>query len=341
MKFVFILSFLSLFSSIFGQDDRNYLKTRPNSVEFDNKSRFRLPSDVVPTYYLVELYPAVDNGYEYSGNVQISINVLNEVDTFYLNAENIEIIDASLNELPTFRNVLDACNQIIQFQLIECTVNKMLIDTLTPGRQYSLYLNFKGKYGTDNRGLYKSTYKGGANDEIKQILTTHFGQQARRLFPCFDEPKFKAKFELWIHRNAHQHTMEVISNSNIAKSLESVNTIDMMKVTSLLSPYILGVVVSDFSFRGDESRGNHKFGVFARPNAYEQTLFSFEIGPKLMDAFGEWTLLDWYDFEDVEKMDMVAIPDFSAGGEFGSYQKNIQYICKVKAINDLWRLIMN
>ncbi|SPP82964.1 blast:Membrane alanyl aminopeptidase [Drosophila guanche] len=74
-----------------------------------------------------------------------------------------------------------------------------------------------------------------------------------------------------------------------------------------MSTYILAFIISEFTARKDD-----KFGVLARPEYYSQTQYSFNVGPKILAEIGKYLNLDYYTLGN-DKMDMAAIPDFSAG----------------------------
>lgn len=324
-QILLIASFSVLFlgdSSAQGQEDvPNYLRTfsASNNARNTDQSRHRLPDDVIPKYYVVELRPLDHTIDEYTGSVRVSIEATKpSITKFYLNGQNIIINQAYLLEdgQPLTSSFLDYCrtdSDLIQYQLIECAIDTSKKDALVQGVTYTLLIEFTARFWPDNRGLYKSHYTDLIGQK-KLLLTTHFGQQARRLFPCWDEPKFKAQFEMIIHRDPIYHSNS-ISVANLVSSTEGANGfVDVYKPTAPISPYILAVVISDFRLRSDAPRGSHKFGVFARSNAWDQTVFAFEVGPKLIDAFDVWTNMSWYELDLVEKMEMAAIPDFSAGG---------------------------
>lgn len=72
-----------------------------------------------------------------------------------------------------------------------------------------------------------------------------------------------------------------------------------------MSTYLLAFVVSDFSNITDG-----RFSVWARPNAIESARYALEVGPKILAYFE-----DYFDIKyPLPKLDMIALPDFSAGG---------------------------
>lgn len=74
-----------------------------------------------------------------------------------------------------------------------------------------------------------------------------------------------------------------------------------------MSTYLLAFIISEFSIRKDD-----KFGVLARPEFYTQTQYSFNVGREILDAMSKYLAMDYYSLGN-DKMDMAAIPDFSAG----------------------------
>lgn len=259
------------------------------------------------------LTPFISEEKFFYGEVEIDFTVQKSLKTVVLNQENLEIISQTLSMLSSDGNELKIelkeCQKDDQYQKLECT---LLSQTLEPENHYQLKFEYAGVVHDDMRGFYESYYFD--EDGNKKVLgTTHFGQQTRRLMPCFDEPKFKAQFQLNIGRNPLLHPIS-ISNANLQKTHNYNETwvIDEYKPTSLISSYILAFVISDFKDVSDNERENHTFGVYARPNAIDQVGFAFQLGPKIIREFDSWNGISYYDLPGVEKMDIAAIPDFSA-----------------------------
>lgn len=80
-----------------------------------------------------------------------------------------------------------------------------------------------------------------------------------------------------------------------------------------MSTYLLAFIVSNFKGRFGDS---DKFGVYARPEAEAHTVYAVDVGMKILKSLNEYFDIDYYSVDKVEKMDMAAIPDFSAGGNF-------------------------
>lgn len=77
-----------------------------------------------------------------------------------------------------------------------------------------------------------------------------------------------------------------------------------------MSSYIVAFVVSEF--KSVSQKPDQEFDVWARPNAYTQGQYSYDIGKQTLVKLEEFTGYKYRD-QGMEKMDMVALPDFSAG----------------------------
>lgn len=83
-----------------------------------------------------------------------------------------------------------------------------------------------------------------------------------------------------------------------------------------MSTYLLAFIVSKFEGFGKQGSGADErlqYDVWCREEALPTAEYSYDVGPKLLDKLNEFTGIDYYDMMNVEKMDQVAIPDFSAG----------------------------
>lgn len=200
-------------------------------------------------------------------------------------------------------------------------------------RDITLTVSFKGFLKDGMYGFYRSYYyKKRSNEKIWMASTQFQSTDARRAFPCFDvstrsdsikkalltfsfqEPGFKAQFKVTINR---LRSMIALSNTEIETSSEiTVNgvlrTKDEFRVTPKMSTYLLAFIVADYDgLRNDTLT---KFGVYARPEAKNQTALAVEFGKDMLKKLGDYIGIDYYSVENVSKMDMAAIPDFSAGG---------------------------
>lgn len=176
---------------------------------------------------------------------------------------------------------------------------------------YELYIPFSADISESLTGYYKSSYFDKSLKQKKWLTITQFEpNSARRAFPCFDEPAFKAIFEISM---AHHKDYVALSNMPIhwSEPLEGKSgwTWDHFDETVPMSTYLVAYGINCFKSKEGMKVGDSEFKVWARPDAIDQTAYSAVIGPKVLKFYEEY-------FEQpypLPKTDMIAIPDFSAG----------------------------
>lgn len=177
----------------------------------------RLPKTTVPISYKVDLKTtSLHTGSRlYDGEVTIKIVVKEITDRIMLHAK-----DQTITEL----QVLEADN-ITPVKLIEYTMYSPA-DTLTvhlmnnvmPGSEYVLNIKFSTQLRTSGSGFYQTSYV--MNGTTRYLGTTQFqATGARFAFPCYDEPSFKATFEMIFK---HDASFNAISNTEADRKIKYV-----------------------------------------------------------------------------------------------------------------------
>ncbi|CAH1647287.1 unnamed protein product [Spodoptera littoralis] len=201
--------------------------------------------------------------------------------------------------------------------IVEGTGDRLILgleSALKANVDYVLQLSFEGAISNSLTGFYKSTYVNDKN-EVKNLGVTQFEPtSARSAFPCFDEPAFKAKFEISI---AHPETVTALSNMKIVAQ-EPVPDQPGWQWTHFdrsvsMSTYLVAYVLSDFkSLETSYTSTNNvtiPIKIWTRPELIGKAKYASVITPKLLayyeEVFGVPYALD--------KMDLIAIPDFSSG----------------------------
>jgi len=85
---------------------------------------------------------------------------------------------------------------------------------------------------------------------------------------------------------------------------------DIFADTPKMSTYLLAFIVSNYDFTENTAQN---FGVYARPEMKAQTTYARDFGVDMLARLGGYFEIDYYSVASVNKMDMAAIPDFSAG----------------------------
>ncbi|XP_055381352.1 uncharacterized protein LOC129611949 [Condylostylus longicornis] len=303
-----IILALNLFSTV---------RTAPleNDVEkVEEKEDYRLPTNVVPTNYNLTIKPYIlrdgieREKFQFDGFVNILLKpIVDNVDKIALHKKNITIISRTLVKQGTPEEKIDITNDNDNAKTDIWTLT--LKEPLVKDQHYILRINYTGYMGDDMKGFYKSSYKK-KNGEIIWIGATQFQtHHARRAFPCFDEPGFKATFD--IHINHEKEFTKVISNTKQVgdpKNDGDDRKIVTFSTTPKMSTYLVAFLVSDFIENGD----SNDLSIVARPEYESQTQYSLQAGKTLLKTLGDYFELPYKDLGN-PKMHMAAIPDFSAG----------------------------
>lgn len=186
-------------------------------------------------------------------------------------------------------------------------------DALKKGDKAQLHIKFTGILNDNLAGFYRSSYKNKAG-ETKYMATTQMEPtDARRAFPCFDEPALKAKFTVTLIADKG---MTCLSNMDvkIEKEVDSVMSggkrqAVTFNTTPLMSTYLLAFIVGELNVI-ESNKFRLPVRVYAPPDSdIEHGRFSVELAARTLDFYEK-------KFDSrfpLPKMDMVAIPDFSAG----------------------------
>ncbi|KAJ9573938.1 hypothetical protein L9F63_008680, partial [Diploptera punctata] len=138
-----------------------------------------------------------------------------------------------------------------------------------------------------------------------QFQPTH----ARSVFPCFDEPEFKATFNIELTVPNYYHALaNTPVEEGYPQAVGDDELVYKFKETGLMSTYLIAFVVSQFDYLKAEG-ADYSFTAWARKDAIEYAQYSQYIGPELVIWLEEYTGIS-YTFD---KIDQVAIPDFAAG----------------------------
>ncbi|XP_004523070.1 membrane alanyl aminopeptidase [Ceratitis capitata] len=280
-------------------------------MEIDGRAdveNYRLPTEILPWNYDLKLAPYLQDSdgvkqFTFDGEVTIEINSTINTNTLILHSKNLNYTTSEYwaADAPTNRTALGAGT-------LNSVTDKLQFNLSTPleaGKTYYLHFIYIGTMDDDMHGFYRSYYLD-ADNNTQWIGSTQFQtHHARRAFPSFDEPKFKATFKVTIRRH---RDFKSFANTNIAQTtVDGEYQEDVYQPTPRMSTYILAFLVSKFERRNDTN-----FGVIARPEYYNQTEYSFDVGRKILSALDNYFGINYYEMGN-DKMDMAAIPDFSAG----------------------------
>ncbi|XP_076764228.1 putative aminopeptidase-2 [Xylocopa sonorina] len=293
-----IIIFLLLFAGYqtanhIGENEGAYTQNDEREPSLED---YRLPKTIIPTHYEIMLSPKLEQS-NFSGIVHIKAYVAKPTDRITLHWGKIEKVKATVTS--------DAQQLIIKDYAYNNKTEKYAIileKVLNVGTNVTISINYNGTLRDDMIGFYKSSYVD-SNGKIRQLLSTQFQTtHARHAFPCFDEPSFKASFIVRLFRSAEYASL---SNMPLNKTVKSNDMYwDEFHQSIPMSTYLVAFIISDF-----HSIKVENFRVWARPNAIDQTRYALDIGTQGLKHLSKRFNQNYQ----IPKMDMVAVPDFSAG----------------------------
>ncbi|HEY1233841.1 MAG TPA: M1 family metallopeptidase [Candidatus Binatia bacterium] len=263
---------------------------------------YRLPTSVIPERYELRLSPDLTR-WTFTGQEKVSVTITEPVRDIILNAAELELHRVALKRADgktlEGRAILDTANERAKLSFAE---------VLPPGRA-ELLIEFSGILNDKLHGFYRSTYKG-ADGEDKPLASTQFeSTDARRAFPCWDEPALKAVFQVTL---VVDEKLTAISNTRVVREthLDGTGKKEVIFADSIkMSTYLVVFIVGEFEATEAVMAGGAPLRVYAVPGKKLLTRFALDIGKASLDYFSRY-----YDIPyPGDKLDLIAIPDFASG----------------------------
>ncbi|KAI0989893.1 hypothetical protein GJ496_006551 [Pomphorhynchus laevis] len=268
----------------------------------------RLPRNPLPIHYNLTFEPDLEN-FVFNGHANINFKVGEELSSFSIYSTELEIDQAFITDgKATGSNEIKRRSVKVSKEPFE----RILLvpeEKLLPG-SYWLDIKFKGILNDKMNGFYRSTYK--SNNGINKVMAlTQFEPVfARRAFPSWDEPSFKATFDVSIIAPSDQ---TVLSNMPIKKEEMMKDKPTLKQVwfdrSPKMSTYLLAFVIGDLGFTETKDSNGVQVRVFTRRGCEEQGRFSLEVASKVLPYYAEYFDIKY----PLPKVDLVAVPDFAAG----------------------------
>ncbi len=253
----------------------------------------RLGNDVVPTAESVALStdPRSD---DYTGLVVIDLQVKKATPAFRFHAQDMTLASVKLAKGNKAVDVTHANGG-------DSTVLVTATKPLQPGK-YTLTIEFTNKYNRQAVGLYKMTVK----DGTPYLFTQFEAIDARRAFPCWDEPGFKIPYELTLML---PEQYDAVSNTPVVSESkkDGWKTIHYAR-TKPLPSYLIAMAVGEFDstpIEGMSVPGR----VFAPKGQGRLTKLAAEITPPILAALEKY----FGSKHPFEKVDLIAVPEYWAG----------------------------
>jgi len=245
-----------------------------------------------PNKYIIDL----DINFEkltFKGNVKIhlDVDISYESSYLYLDSVNLNIENVKLNK------------NKVSFTIEK---DKLVIPFDKQKKDNVIIIKYTGIIATDLFGIYMSKHKDSS------IISTQFEPDgARRMIPCFDEPKYKSIFRV-ILKSSKDKVFLSNMPANYEKILDDNTKIVLFKNTPLMSTYLLCIIIGDLQkvLETDLITVNDTIvNGYAPKEITENIKYSVEKNYEALEFFENWFDIKY----SLPKLDAVSIPDFSAG----------------------------
>jgi puromycin-sensitive aminopeptidase len=250
--------------------------------------------------YRLEVEPNVASA-TFSGTVAIDVLVHEPVTDMVLNAADLAISDVEVR-LPDGSAVGCAVSFVDELEQVVFRASSAL-----PPGPCTVSCRFTGTLNDKLRGFYRSTFATPGGETLTLATTQFESVDARRAFPCWDEPDRKAVFEITL---VIEPDVEAFSNSPVVESFldegkRSIRFAPTMKMSTYLVAYVIGKLETTETVDVD----GVPLRVVCTPGKLPLAGFALEIGAFALRFFTEYFNIPYPG----DKVDLVAIPDFAAG----------------------------
>ena len=262
---------------------------------------YRLPRSVRPERYELDITPDL-NAARFFGQARIAVTVDEPVSTFELNAAELEVDEVEL--------VLADGVVVPGSPTFEREEERVRLDwgRIVPAGGATIRLRFAGILNDRLRGFYRSTYRD-TEGKTQVIASTQCeASDCRRIFPCWDEPDFKAVFALSLtvdsDLTAHSNG-PVKSVEDLGDGKKRVTFGETMKMSS----YLVAMSVGPFAETSPVSVDGTPIRIVAPADRMPLTGWAENCAAHSLHFFAQYFGIPYPG----EKLDHIAIPDFAFG----------------------------
>jgi aminopeptidase N/puromycin-sensitive aminopeptidase len=255
----------------------------------------RLPEMAVPENYKLIFTPNLEKA-TFEGDETISVRIPKPTSEITLNAVDI-----------TFADVTVASGGSTQKATVtpEKDKEEVVLSVKKPlaAGPATIHITYSGILNDEMRGFYI-----GKDDQGRKYAATQFeATDARRAFPSFDEPNYKATFDIAAVADNGQ---VAISNQKIVSDTPGPGDRHTVRfsTTAKMSPYLAALVVGNFEYIEGEADGI-PIRVYGTPGKKEMGKFALETAEHVLSYYDKYFSIKY----PYGKLDLIGLPDFSAG----------------------------
>ncbi len=255
----------------------------------------RLPEVARPENYKLTFTPDLEKA-TFGGDETIAIRVLKPTSEITLNAVDIDFHEVSITSGGTTQKATITPEK--DKEMVVLSVEKRL-----PAGPATVHIVYTGILNSEMRGLYL-----GKDDQGRKYAASQFeATDARRAFPSFDEPDYKATFDITAVADKGQ---VAISNQKVLSDTAGPGDKHTVRFATTLkmSSYLAALIVGNFEYIEGEADGI-PIRVYATPGKKEMGKFALEVASDVLKYYDNYFGIKY----PYGKLDLVGLPDFSAG----------------------------
>jgi aminopeptidase N len=256
----------------------------------------RLPELAVPENYKLTFAPDFNKD-NFAGEETIQIHLLKPTSQIVLNSAEIDFQGVTVSSAETTQTAKVTLDK-------EKEMATLAFDQAIQPGPATIRIKYVGILNDELRGFYLGRDRDGRKYAVTQFEAT----DARRAFPSFDEPDYKATFEVTVITDKG---LSAISNGKVLSDTagpgDSKHTVKFA-TTAKMSSYLVALAVGQFEYVEGEADGI-PIRVWGTPGMKQDGTYALEVAEQCMKYYNHYFGIK-YPFE---KLDMIGLPDFAAG----------------------------
>ncbi|CAH1155326.1 unnamed protein product [Phaedon cochleariae] len=262
----------------------------------------KLPETIIPKHYHISLIPNLIN-LNFFGEISVDIEIIEPTNDIKFNALNLEINSVTL------MNVRDSTElQPLKIVILpeDETANLNFSPSINAG-SYVLKMSFKGLLEDNMKGFYRSKHEDESGIVTYSAVTQFAPTDARRCFPCWDEPAIKATFDINL---TVPKDLVALSNMPVVGSVDVDGLIRYTyDTTPKMSTYLVAVLVGHFDYCESKTENGVLLRVYTPKGKSEQGLFALDVTKKVLPYYETYFKIPY----PLPKLDLVAVASLSYG----------------------------
>ena len=278
-----------------------------------------LPDAVKPVHYDLSIHDLELGGsFTYQGTVSIQAKIVRSTNEIVLNSHQLKIHSAEVT-VEQAKSQESFKSTGIEFDVSWRRVTISFPKALPVSDRALITLKFQGTINEDMAGFSRARYKPAVppaasvpieGDHHLMFSTQFEACDARRAFPCFDEPNLKATFDFEIEIPSDLVALSNMPEKGKRKTKDGFNVVSFER-TPVMSTYLLAWAIGDFEYIEDFTKRKYNgkalpVRVYTTRGLKNQAQYALDNAPQVIDYFSEVFGIDY----PLPKADLLAVHEF-------------------------------